>query len=126
MYKFTIYRRKKGSDYSKADRIVQQLTCERETIASLVERLNVQHSDYEYYFMRDSDFISRLDYCKEEIKRTHEQVPPIAERENEVYITAWLNGGCITWNEAEELRAYNVALARDRAEKGEREHENYS
>lgn len=118
MYKFTIYRRKKGYNYSRADRVVQQLTCEYETISRLVARLGEQHPDYDFYFMRDSGFISRLDYCKEEIKRTHEQIPPLAERENDAYITAWLNGGCITWNEAEELRTYNAALARNYAEKG--------
>lgn len=111
MYKFTIYRRIKGDPASNTDVIVRQMTCEYETISQLVGSLNEQHPICNYYFMRDSDFISRLDYCKDEIKHIYEQAPQSAERESEAYITAWLNGGCITWNEAEQLRKYNSACA---------------
>lgn len=116
MYKFTVYRIEGDEAPSMDDRPYAELTCTYETLVRLVERLNVANPGYKYYFVRESEFISRLEYCKAEIRRTHEQIPPLAEKESDAYITAWHTSGCITWNEAEQLRAYNAELARSYAE----------
>lgn len=116
MYKFNIYRCKTGERPLVSDSFVGQITCEYETVARLVERLKAQDHECDYYFMRESGFISRLEYCKDEIKRAYEQLPETAETESGAYITAWYNGGHITYNEAVQLHAYNKELAREWAE----------
>lgn len=73
MYKFKIYRCKAGEEVNITDRPISELTCTYEAAGVLVKHLDAKHPNYKHYFERASGFISRLDYCKGEIKRAFEQ-----------------------------------------------------
>lgn len=117
MYKFYVYRHKKGTEPTNADQLISTPTCTDFVIARAVEHLNEQNPDYNYYFTR-GEYMSTLDYCMEEIKKAWDELPEVAERSCALYIIDWLGNGTIIDDEADALREYNALLARNYAKGG--------